>query len=135
MTIIVTHDPDEASLLADEVLVIDQGRVLQTGAIEQVFKQPASMRVAELLGLRNVGSGVIHAPGLIRVNDELFIETANRSIGVRQRVMWRVAARAIAQSADRDRSRRSSTRSSYATASASHVSKIARVHFDLAIRG
>ncbi|WP_420213344.1 ATP-binding cassette domain-containing protein (plasmid) [Burkholderia aenigmatica] len=95
VTIIVTHDPDEASLLADEVLVIDQGRVLQTGAIEQVFKQPASMRVAELLGLRNVGSGVIHAPGLIRVNDELFIETANRSIGVRQRVMWRVAARAI----------------------------------------
>ncbi|WP_137909986.1 MULTISPECIES: ATP-binding cassette domain-containing protein [unclassified Burkholderia] len=95
VTIVVTHDPDEAALLADEVLVIDQGGALQTGMIERVFAQPASLRVAELLGLRNVGTGVIHAPGLIRVNEHLLIETADRSIGVGQRVMWRVSTRAI----------------------------------------
>ncbi|MEX3634651.1 ATP-binding cassette domain-containing protein [Paraburkholderia sp. BR14320] len=95
VTVIVTHDPDEAALLADEVLVIDQGRTLQSGAIERVFEEPASMRVAELLGLRNVGVGVVHAPGLIAINDRLLVETSARSIEVGHRVMWRVASQAI----------------------------------------
>jgi molybdate transport system permease protein len=57
VTIIVTHDPDEAALLADEVMVIEQGRVLQAGPIMTVFEHPVSMRVAQLLGLHNVGQG------------------------------------------------------------------------------
>ncbi|MEX3958397.1 ATP-binding cassette domain-containing protein [Trinickia sp. EG282A] len=99
VTIIVTHDPDEAALLADEILVIDQGRALQAGTIESVFEQPANMRVAELLGLRNVGTGVVCAPGSIRINDRLVLETADRSTEVGTRVMWRVASRAIRLSA------------------------------------
>src|SRR6202012_4462317 len=55
VTVIVTHDPDEAALLADEVLVMEHGRVLQSGTIEAVFARPATPRVAELLGLTNVG--------------------------------------------------------------------------------
>jgi len=34
--VIVTHDPDEAALLGDEILILDQGRVLQTGKTEAV---------------------------------------------------------------------------------------------------
>ena len=64
-TILVTHDPDEAALLADEVLVIDQGKVLQAGPTRAVFRQPATLRVAELLGLSNVGEGVMTAAGLL----------------------------------------------------------------------
>ena len=30
-TVIVTHDPEEAALLADEIIVLDHGRVLQAG--------------------------------------------------------------------------------------------------------
>jgi ABC-type sulfate/molybdate transport systems ATPase subunit/ABC-type sulfate transport system permease component len=95
VTILVTHDPDEAAMLADEVLVIDQGRVLQSGLIEEVFEQPASMRVAELLGLRNIGVGVIREPGAIAIDGELVLEMSDRSIGVGQRVMWRIASGAI----------------------------------------
>ncbi|WP_179405178.1 ATP-binding cassette domain-containing protein [Burkholderia guangdongensis] len=95
VTVIVTHDPDEAALLADEVLVIDQGRVLQAGSIERVFERPASTRVAELLGLRNVGSGVVRAPGLIEVHGGPLIETRDRSIEVGRHVMWSVASGAI----------------------------------------
>jgi hypothetical protein len=47
--------------------------------IERVFQQPASTRAA-LLGLLNVGSGVIRAPGLIEVHDGLVTETLDRSI-------------------------------------------------------
>jgi molybdate transport system permease protein len=100
VTVIVTHDPDEAALLADDVLVVDQGRVLQSGPIEQVFERPSSMRVAELLGLRNVGTGVVRAPGSIAINDVLVLETSDRSIGIGQRVMWRVASSAIRPSQD-----------------------------------
>lgn len=95
VTVIVTHDPDEAALLADEVLVLERGRVLQAGTVEHVFSRPANMRVADLLGLRNVGSGVMRAPGLIEVNERLAIETSDRSIAVGEHVMWRVTSRAV----------------------------------------
>lgn len=97
VTIIVTHDPDEAALLADEVLVVEQGRVLQAGAIAAVFEQPASMRVAELLGLHNVGKGSVTAPGRIEIGNGLTIATAHgdQEIAVGQRVMWRISSHAV----------------------------------------
>jgi molybdate transport system permease protein len=95
VTLIVTHDPDEAALLADEVLVIDHGRALQSGAIDRVFEQPVNLRVAALLGLRNVGSGVIGVPGVVGVSDALSIVTSDRSFETGQRVMWRVASGAL----------------------------------------
>src|SRR5476649_2233321 len=67
VTIIVTHDPDEAALLADEILVVEQGRVLQAGFIDAVFERPASMRVAGLLGLHNVGEGVMTGPAQVEI--------------------------------------------------------------------
>ena len=43
-TVIVTHDPEEAALLADEILVVDEGRLLQAGPRAEVFARPASPR-------------------------------------------------------------------------------------------
>ncbi|MHB2001763.1 MAG: ABC transporter ATP-binding protein, partial [Solirubrobacteraceae bacterium] len=64
-TVIVTHDAEEAALLADELLVIDDGRLLQAGARSEVFRAPRSPQVAALLGLANTREGVVLAPGLI----------------------------------------------------------------------
>lgn len=50
----VTHDQGEAFTLADRIVVMDRGRVLQTGAPAAVWATPASRRVAELLGFRNL---------------------------------------------------------------------------------
>jgi molybdate transport system permease protein len=100
VTVLVTHDPAEAALLADEVLVIERGRVLQAGAVDHVFRQPASLQVAALLGLHNVGEGAIRAPGSIETASGLAIDTADRAIPVGQRVMWRVAPSSIALVAD-----------------------------------
>jgi molybdate transport system permease protein len=99
VTVIVTHDPDEAALLADEVLVIEQGRVLQAGSVDHVFRRPASLQVAALLGLHNVGEGVVREPGLIETTSGWVIETVDRSVGAGERVMWRVAPSSIAISA------------------------------------
>ena len=44
--VIVTHDPDEAAVLGDEILILDEGRILQTGKTEAVFARPVSETVA-----------------------------------------------------------------------------------------
>jgi molybdate transport system ATP-binding protein len=49
--VVVTHDLDECFELGDEMVVLREGRVVQTGAPESVLRQPASLEVARLLGL------------------------------------------------------------------------------------
>jgi ABC-type sulfate/molybdate transport systems ATPase subunit/ABC-type sulfate transport system permease component len=103
VTIIVTHDPDEAALLADEVLVIETGRVLQAGPIDTVYEQPATMRVAELLGLHNVGEGVMREECVLEIGAGLRVKTASavaRSLAAGQRVMWRVSSHALVATPD-----------------------------------
>ncbi len=48
--IVVTHDPTEAFVLADRVLIIEEGRVLQEGPTDELFTRPATQYVADLLG-------------------------------------------------------------------------------------
>jgi molybdate transport system permease protein len=56
-TVIVTHDPIEAALLADEVLILELGQVEQVGPQPAVFAHPASPTAARLLGIRNLHVG------------------------------------------------------------------------------
>ena len=49
--IVVTHDPVEAVLLADRMVVLEDGRVIQTGTAEELRRRPRSAYVAELFGL------------------------------------------------------------------------------------
>jgi multiple sugar transport system ATP-binding protein len=46
----VTHDQAEALSMADRIVVLSEGRVLQDAAPEEVYFRPASPRVARLLG-------------------------------------------------------------------------------------
>ena len=64
-TVLVTHDPEEAALLADEIIVISDGTAIQQGSTADVFGHPASAAVASLIGVANTGTGVVHAAGSI----------------------------------------------------------------------
>ena len=57
----VTHDLQEAFALGDRIIAYDQGAVLQSGARDEVFRQPSSIRVAQLLDARNVFEGRVAA--------------------------------------------------------------------------
>jgi molybdate transport system ATP-binding protein len=49
--ILVTHDLDDVVRLADRMCVMNGGKILQTGTVEDVMARPASPLVAELLDL------------------------------------------------------------------------------------
>ncbi len=63
-TVLVTHDPDEAAMLADELLVVVDGRLLQAGPSEEVLARPASPLVARLLGVDNVLDAMVVEGGV-----------------------------------------------------------------------
>ncbi|MGN6579228.1 MAG: ABC transporter ATP-binding protein/permease [Bordetella sp.] len=91
VTIVVTHDPDEAALLADEILVLEHGRTLQAGPVHELYARPASARVAELLGLPNIGEGIVRDDGAIDTQAGLVLRPNACSYAVGSLVMWRVA--------------------------------------------
>lgn len=55
----VTHDPDEAMELADRIIVMDAGQILQAGPPEELYWQPQSVTAARLLGEINVLRGEV----------------------------------------------------------------------------
>ena len=61
LALFVTHDLQEAYALADRIAVYDEGEVLQFGARDEVFGQPKSVRVAQLLDARNIFEGIVVA--------------------------------------------------------------------------
>jgi molybdate transport system ATP-binding protein len=58
----VTHDFEDALRLGDQVILLAEGRVIQAGAPDEVFRRPASPFVAEFVGTGNVFAGRIE-PG------------------------------------------------------------------------
>ena len=64
VAIVVTHDPVDALTLADQIVVLEQGRVTQAGAVDDIRSTPRSAYAAELVGinlftgrLRPIGDG------------------------------------------------------------------------------
>jgi molybdate transport system ATP-binding protein len=47
-TLIVTHDPEDVRALGERVLVLEQGRVVQSGPWRELVLAPATPFVAEL---------------------------------------------------------------------------------------
>ena len=62
--VLVTHDLDEALMLADRLCVLSHGKTLQTGLPFDVLNRPHSVQVARILGQKNVfRAGVIAHEG------------------------------------------------------------------------
>ncbi len=62
--IYVTHDQEEALALADTVVLMNQGTVVQTGTPEEIYLKPASAFAAEFLGVSNQLDGEAEAGAL-----------------------------------------------------------------------
>jgi spermidine/putrescine transport system ATP-binding protein len=62
--IYVTHDQQEAFTIADKIILLHEGQVVQTGSAPEVFAKPAGPWVADFLGLGNLVPGVLSARGV-----------------------------------------------------------------------
>jgi len=62
-TVFVTHDQDEALSMSDRILVMNEGRVLQTGTPEEVYRTPTHRFVAGFVGQCNLLTGSLTRPG------------------------------------------------------------------------
>lgn len=62
-TIHVTHDFEEAVALGERIAIIHQGRILQVGTSEEIFRKPNSEFVARFVGVRNVFKGELSPAG------------------------------------------------------------------------
>lgn len=58
-TIIVTHDQEEAVSLADRVVVMRRGKILQIGSPREVFDRPGDSFVADFMGFSNFIDGEV----------------------------------------------------------------------------
>jgi molybdate transport system ATP-binding protein len=65
-TLLVTHDPLEALVLADRIVVLESGRIVQEGSPSAVARRPATEYVARLMGL-NLYTGVLVDPPSHRI--------------------------------------------------------------------
>lgn len=88
-SVIVTHDFEEAALLADEVLVIEEGHLIQHGSPEEIYRQPANAAVARLVGIENVFAATVVAPGRLLAGD-LEIAFRDDAIAVGEGVLWSI---------------------------------------------
>jgi ABC-type Fe3+/spermidine/putrescine transport system ATPase subunit len=59
-TIHVTHDREEAMVMADRIVILDKGRITQLGTPQEIYTRPASAFVAAFMGAENV----VHLDGV-----------------------------------------------------------------------
>jgi len=118
--LLVTHDPLEAIALADRLLILEEGRVLQTGTAAEVTQRPRSPYVADLVGvnlLRGHASGghiAIDGGGTLTTmgdaDGEVFAVVYPRNVSLHRsqpegtpRNVWRGRITAVDQQGDRVR--------------------------------
>jgi sulfate/thiosulfate transport system ATP-binding protein len=75
-TVFVTHDQEEAMEVADEIVVMNRGRVEQIGSPAEIYDHPASAFVMSFIGPVNVlpsSSKIFQATGFDSGQPEMFL--------------------------------------------------------------
>lgn len=58
--LIVTHDAEEALMMADDLVLMDKGRILQSGSPQNCYTAPVSVAAARLLGEAEILKATVH---------------------------------------------------------------------------
>jgi putrescine transport system ATP-binding protein len=76
--VLVTHDQEEAMMMADRIAVLNRGKVLQVGVAQDIYETPGSRFVADFIGSVNLLEGILKEDE----PDHCVIETAHGSFYV-----------------------------------------------------
>jgi spermidine/putrescine transport system ATP-binding protein len=63
----VTHDQEEALVMADRIAVMDAGQIVQLGSGEEIYRQPNCRYVADFIGEANLLPCIVAADGGLRL--------------------------------------------------------------------
>ena len=77
--LVVTHDPLEAVALADRLIVMENGRLVQTGTAAEVTEHPKSQYVADLVGVNLLRGAADH--GSVRLAGGHVVAAAEAEVG------------------------------------------------------
>ncbi len=66
-TVFVTHDQDEALTLSDRIVVMEDGRIVQTGSPSEIYERPRSHFVSDFIGMMNALRGTVAAAQRVRL--------------------------------------------------------------------
>jgi len=80
-TVMVTHDQDEALAIADRVVLMHSGRIVQDAGPLALYARPANAFVARFVGRMNLWAAVPAGPGLLRVGQALLAHAGARPAG------------------------------------------------------
>jgi putative spermidine/putrescine transport system ATP-binding protein len=70
-TVMVTHDQEEALMMADRLVVMNEGQVRQVGSQRDLYERPADRFVAGFVGRSTFVEGTVEATGRFRTADGL----------------------------------------------------------------
>lgn len=73
-TLLVTHDQEEALIMADKMVVMEGGVIRQHGAPAELYNNPADVFVAGFIGRCNLIAGRSVAPGKFRAGNGAFFD-------------------------------------------------------------
>jgi len=88
-SVFVTHDQDEALSMADQVAVLDGGRVQQVGSPRALYERPAGPDVARFLGSANLIAGTFSGAAVHTALGDLALEGPPGAPGGRAVVLVR----------------------------------------------
>ncbi len=95
--VMVTHDANEAMFMADDILVLNEGRIIQQGPPESIYNEPAAAFIMGLFGHVNRFEGVVDANGMVAT--AVGLVAAGKGSAPGQRVEVYIRANAFALSA------------------------------------
>jgi spermidine/putrescine transport system ATP-binding protein len=79
----VTHDQEEAMTMADQIAVMNQGRIEQLGTPTELYETPASAYVASFLGASNLIAGTVSGVDTIRLQNGSEVRVLPAALGGR----------------------------------------------------
>ncbi len=80
----VTHDQQEAMVVADRVALMNKGRIEQVGTPKQIYRHPASLFAATFIGLANSIAATVVGDGVIALADGVQFHTEQRGFSIGQ---------------------------------------------------
>lgn len=98
-TIFVTHDQSEAFKMADEVIILSQGKIIDQGSAQRIYNNPANKKSLDFVGKKNIIGNSFVRPEKVKASDngeeftikdiifmgstiELFVENKNKKLKV-----------------------------------------------------